>query len=145
MQRIAAESGPEAVAFAVTTSSGTAISDAGPWVNRLINSFGSPNNCNAYEICSWHRDFATAFTTGGPMGIPVSTSGPAACCCGATIRAPRCSLPPVRPPTRAHAAPSLGSGVDPRRVGLAVKADQWLRVRPGDRWRAGVLSIAGEK
>src|SRR4249920_469973 len=32
LKRIAAESGPEAVAFAVTTSSGTAISDAGPWI-----------------------------------------------------------------------------------------------------------------
>jgi anaerobic selenocysteine-containing dehydrogenase len=42
IQRIAAESGPEAVAFAVTTSSGTAISDAQPWVDRLINAFGSP-------------------------------------------------------------------------------------------------------
>src|SRR5215467_11438962 len=70
MRRIADESGPEAVAFAVTTSAGTAISDAGPWINRLINAFGSPNNCNAYEICSWHRDFATAFTTGAVMGTP---------------------------------------------------------------------------
>jgi len=40
MRRIASESGPEAVAFAVTTSSGTAISDAQPWVDRLINAFG---------------------------------------------------------------------------------------------------------
>ena len=43
MRRIAAESGREAVAFAVTTPSGTAISDAAPWVDRLINAFGSPN------------------------------------------------------------------------------------------------------
>ena len=60
MRRIAAESGPEAVAFAVTTPSGTAISDAGPWVDRLINAFGSPNNCNATEICAWHRNYARA-------------------------------------------------------------------------------------
>src|ERR1700757_5026867 len=39
MRRIAAESGPEAVAFAITTSSGTAISDAQPWVDRLVNAF----------------------------------------------------------------------------------------------------------
>src|SRR6202023_895715 len=32
MRGIAAESGPEAVAFGVTTSSGTALSDAQPWV-----------------------------------------------------------------------------------------------------------------
>src|SRR6266487_1794344 len=44
LRRIAAESGPEAVAFGVATSSGTAMSDAQPWVERLINAFGSPNN-----------------------------------------------------------------------------------------------------
>lgn len=129
MKRIAAESGPEAVAFAITTSSGTSISDAGPWVNRLINAFGSPNNCNAYEICSWHRDFATAFTTGGPMGLPdyeragcillwghnPSTSWLAAA--GAVAKA------------RARGAKLVV--VDPRHAAFAVKADQWLQVRPG--------------
>ena len=70
LRRIAAESGPEAVAFGVTTSSGTAISDAQPWVDRLINAFGSPNNCNSMEICSWHRQFARAFTTGTGIGTP---------------------------------------------------------------------------
>jgi len=142
LMRIAAESGPEAVAFAVTTSSGTAISDAGPWINRLINAFGSPNNCNAYdEICSWHRDFAGAFTTGGPMGSPdyeragcillwghnPSTSWLAAAAAVAQARERGVKLVVV----------------DPRRVGLAVKADHWLPVRPGTDG-ALALSIAGE-
>ena len=141
MRRIAAESGAEALAFAVTTSAGTAISDAGPWVNRLINAFGSPNNCNAYEICSWHRDFAAAFTTGAAMGAPdyeragcillwghnPSTSWLAAA--GAVARA------------RARGARLVV--VDPRRVGLAVKADHWLAVRPGTDG-ALALAIAGE-
>jgi anaerobic selenocysteine-containing dehydrogenase len=70
MRRIAAESGPEAVAFAVTTPSGTAISDAAPWIDRLINAFGSPNNRNATEICAWHRNYARAFTTGTAIGTP---------------------------------------------------------------------------
>ena len=70
MRRIAAESGPEAVAFAVTTPSGTAISDAAPWIDRLINAFGSPNNCNATEICAWHRNYARVFTTGTAIGAP---------------------------------------------------------------------------
>jgi hypothetical protein len=70
LRRIAAESGPEAVAFGVTTSSGTALSDAQPWVDRLINAFGSPNNCNSMEICAWHRQFARAFTTGTGIGMP---------------------------------------------------------------------------
>src|SRR4051812_14798483 len=42
LKQIAADSGPEAVAFAITTAAGSAISDAGPWVTRLINAFGSP-------------------------------------------------------------------------------------------------------
>jgi anaerobic selenocysteine-containing dehydrogenase len=141
MRRIAAESGAEALAFAVTTSAGTAISDAGPWVNRLINAFGSPNNCNAYEICSWHRDFAAAFTTGAAMGAPdyeragcillwghnPSTSWLAAAGAVANARARGAKLVVV----------------DPRRVGLAVKADHWLAVRPGTDG-ALALAIAGE-
>ena len=44
MKEAAKRFGPETVAFSVTTSSGTAISDAMPWIYRLINSFGSPNS-----------------------------------------------------------------------------------------------------
>jgi hypothetical protein len=44
MRRIATKRGPESVAFAATTSAATAISHAFPWIYRLINSFGSPNN-----------------------------------------------------------------------------------------------------
>ena len=38
-------SGAEAVAFEVTTPSGTAISDGIDWIERFIRTFGSPNNC----------------------------------------------------------------------------------------------------
>jgi hypothetical protein len=135
LRRIAAESGPEAVAFAVTTSAGTAISDAGPWINRLINAFGSPNNCNANEICAWHRDSATSLTTGAGIGTP-TTSGPAASCCGASTRARRGLPRRVRSPTCGRGARLVV--VDPRR---------WARGqgRPmaagaaGDRWRAGAV------
>jgi anaerobic selenocysteine-containing dehydrogenase len=141
LRRIAAESGPEAVAFAVTTAAGTAISDAGPWVNRLINAFGSPNNCNANEICAWHRDSASSFTTGAGIGTPDYE------------RAGCILLWGFNPSTSWLAAASAVVGarargarlvvVDPRRVGLAVKADQWLPVRPGTDG-ALALSIAGE-
>jgi anaerobic selenocysteine-containing dehydrogenase len=43
MREAAAREGPEAVAFAVTTPAGTAVSDAFPWIERLIRLFGSPN------------------------------------------------------------------------------------------------------
>jgi anaerobic selenocysteine-containing dehydrogenase len=43
MRRVAAQHGPEAVAFGVTTPSGTALSDGFSWIVRLLRLFGSPN------------------------------------------------------------------------------------------------------
>src|SRR5512147_3227188 len=70
MRALALREGPEAVAFAVTTPSGTAVSDGFPWINRLIRAFGSPNMVWAEELCAWHRDYATAFTFGADIGTP---------------------------------------------------------------------------
>jgi anaerobic selenocysteine-containing dehydrogenase len=140
MRRIASDSGPEAVAFAVTTSSGTAISDAQPWVDRLINAFGSPNNCNAWEICAWHRQYARAFTTGTGIGMPdYARAG----CILLWGHNPSTSL--LAAATRIAEARAAGAKlvvIDPRRIGFAVKADCWLRVRPGTD-AALALAIAG--
>jgi anaerobic selenocysteine-containing dehydrogenase len=140
MRRIAAESGPEAVAFAVTTPSGTAISDAGPWIDRLINAFGSPNNCNATELCAWHRNYARAFTTGTATGTPdYERAG----CILLWGHNPSTSL--LAAATRVADAKGRGAKlivVDPRRIGFAVKADCWLRVRPGTD-AAIALAMAG--
>ena len=43
MREVAECHGPEAVAFSLTTSAGTAVSDGAPWINRLVRMFGSPN------------------------------------------------------------------------------------------------------
>ena len=140
LRRIAAESGPEAVAFGVTTSSGTAISDAQPWVDRLINAFGSPNNCNSMEICSWHRQFARAFTTGTGIGTPDYAHAGCVLLWGHN---PSTSL--LAAATRIADARASGAKlvvVDPRRIGFAVKADCWLPVRPGTD-AALALAIAG--
>jgi anaerobic selenocysteine-containing dehydrogenase len=140
MRRIAAESGPEAVAFAVTTPSGTAISDAAPWVDRLINAFGSPNNCNATEICAWHRNYARIFTTGTAIGTPDYEQ---AGCILLWGHNPSTSL--LAAATKVADAKARGAKlivVDPRRIGFAVKADCWLRVRPGTD-AAIALAIAG--
>jgi anaerobic selenocysteine-containing dehydrogenase len=140
MRRIASESGPEAVAFAVTTSSGTAISDAQPWVDRLINAFGSPNNCNAWEICAWHREYARTFTTGTGIGTPdYARAG----CILLWGHNPSTSL--LAAATRIAEARAAGAKlvvIDPRHIGFAVKADCWLRVRPGTD-AALALAIAG--
>src|SRR5271169_3375348 len=113
-----------AVAFAVTTTAGTAISDAGPWVDRLINAFGSPNNCNATEICAWHRNYARVFTTGTAIGAPdYERAG----CILLWGHNPSTSL--LAAATKVADAKARGAKlivVDPRRIGFAVKADCWL-------------------
>ena len=121
--------GPEGVAFAITTASGTSISDAYQWVERLMHAFGSPNNCYASELCNWHKDSAHVFTFGS--GVPSPDHA----------RAGTILLWGFNPSTSwlAHAtqiAEAKASGaklivIDPRRAGLAAKADLWLRVKPG--------------
>ena len=55
MRRIAAQDGPEAMAFCVTTPSGTAVADGMQWIFRLANAFGSPNTVWTTHVCNWHR------------------------------------------------------------------------------------------
>ena len=70
MEAIAAEHGPEQVAFSVTTPSGTHIGDSISWIERFIRAFGSPNTIYATEICNWHKDHASRFTYGTDIGTP---------------------------------------------------------------------------
>jgi anaerobic selenocysteine-containing dehydrogenase len=140
LRSLADAHGPETVAFAVTSPSGTAISDAAPWIDRLINAFGSPNNCYATEICNWHKDHATRFTFGHGVAAPdLERAG----CVLYWGHNPSTSW--LTHATGAVAARARGARlivVDPRRAGLAAKADLWLRVRPGADG-ALALGIAG--
>ena len=103
--RIREDAGAEAVAFAVTTPSGTAMSDAIQWVERLIRSFGSPNTVYGTEICNWHKDHATAYTF-GPGSARRIMNVPAASFTGAIIPIPRgWSMRSARLPPR-RAAPN---------------------------------------
>lgn len=141
MRRIAQENGAESVAFALATASGTAMSDHISWVERLIRAFGSCNTVSGTEICNWHKDFATSYTYGAPVGGPDFDNA------GCII------LWGHNPSTSwlVHAAgtaqaKSRGAKlviIDPRCAGLANKADQWLRVRPGTDG-ALALGIAGQ-
>src|SRR5579883_2260967 len=70
LREAAAQSGRESVTFAVTSPSGTALSDSIAWVERLVRAFGSPNICYATEICNWHKDFAHAYTYGVGIAEP---------------------------------------------------------------------------
>ena len=129
LKSIAAESGPEAVTFGVTTPSGTGMSDAFAWVNRLAHAFGSPNTLFATENCNWHKDFAPALTHGGSLGMPDYEKTGCILLWGFD---PATSwLAQAQLVTQAQQRGARLIVVDPRKVGLAQRADQWLRVRPG--------------
>ena len=70
LRRLAAEHGPESVAFAITTPSGTGIQDAYPWIERLRHAYGSPNAPYGTEICNFHRDDINRLTFGVDTPVP---------------------------------------------------------------------------
>lgn len=136
MRRIAEQHGPEAVCFSMSSPSTTAIADSAHFVRRLMNAFGSPNVVAALDICGWGRAFATKYTFGvGSLGVSSGGAMPDIANTGCLI------LWGYNPSfTRLTHATATIEGlkrgmrlivVDPRPVGLANKADIWLRVRPG--------------
>ena len=136
MRRIADQYGAEAVAFSQASPSTTGIGDAGGWIRRLMNAFGTPNACSSLELCGWGRGLATRFTFG--VAAIAGSSGGAM----ADIDHTGClilwgynpSMTRLTHATAALAAVARGARlivIDPRHIGLASKADIWLRVRPG--------------
>ncbi|UKD57877.1 molybdopterin-dependent oxidoreductase [Amycolatopsis sp. FU40] len=120
-------SGAEAVAFSVTSPSGTPMSDAIDWVERFIRLFGSPNTLYATEICNWHKDYAHAFTFGSALPAPDYAGTEFAVLWGHNPA--KAWL--AQSAALAEAGPPKLAVVDPRRTASAVRADHWLRVRPG--------------
>ncbi|MFJ1864784.1 molybdopterin-dependent oxidoreductase [Streptomyces sp. NPDC088097] len=126
---IAAESGPEAVAFGVATPSGTMVSDATEWIERFVRRFGSPNTVYSAEICNWHKDFAHAFTFGSPIPPPDYANADLALLWG--FNPAKTWLAQSAALSAAQANGTKLAVVDPRRSTSALRADHWLRVRPG--------------
>lgn len=129
MATVAREGGPEQTAFSVTTPSGTHISDSISWIERLIRAYGSPNTIYGTEICNWHKDFASRFTYGTDIGTPdfantdcvvLWGNNPAATWLARSVE--------IQKAMRRGAKVIV---VDPRPIGFARRADQWLAVRPG--------------
>jgi anaerobic selenocysteine-containing dehydrogenase len=141
IDRIRYEHGAEAVAFGVTTPSGTPISDDLRWVERFINAFGTPNTAYATEICNWHKDYAHAFTFGRDIASPDFEKTNCVVLWGHNPSATWLDHATSTAAARARGARLIV--VDPRQVGFASRADQWLRVRPGADGMLA-LGIAGE-
>ncbi|WP_409182385.1 molybdopterin-dependent oxidoreductase [Amycolatopsis sp. VS8301801F10] len=129
---IAEESGPEAVVFGSSSPSTSAMSDTVEWLTRLRRAFGSPNFVSYLELCGWGRRLATLYTWGEPVpGAYLPDLDHAQC---VLYWGYNPSVSRLAHATATTAALRRGAKlvvVDPRRAGLASKADQWLRVRPG--------------
>lgn len=123
------ESGAEAVAFGVTTPSGTPLSDSIDWIERFVRAFGSPNIAYGTEVCNWHKDFAHAFTYG--CGIPVADYPNADLILLWGHNPTNTWLAQANAIAAGRRAGARLMVVDPRRTALAADADAWLQVRPG--------------
>ena len=136
MRRTADQHGPQAVAFTAASPSTSAISDSSGFIRRLANAFGTPNAAITMDLCGWGRGYATRFTFGvGSVGVSTGGAMPDIEKSGVLIL---WGYNPsfTRLPHATATVAALKRGlrlivIDPRRVGLAGKADLWLRVRPG--------------
>ena len=123
------QSGAQAVAFAVTTPSGTPLSDSIDWIERFVRLFGSPNICYATELCNWHKDVAHAFTFG--CGMPVADYANADLMLLWGHNPASTWLAQAQAIGRGREAGAKLMVVDPRPTALATQAQSWLQVRPG--------------
>jgi anaerobic selenocysteine-containing dehydrogenase len=132
LSQLAEQHGPESVAFSVVSPSTSAIEDSLSWIERLMRAFGSPNLCGSMELCGWGRFLATRYTYG--VGVPGNHMP--------DLENAGCILFWGYNPNLAwlaHAVATVAAlkrgarliVVDPRRTGLAKKANLWLQVRPG--------------
>jgi anaerobic selenocysteine-containing dehydrogenase len=136
MRRVAGRHGPEAVAFTESSPSTTAIGDSTGFIQRLANAFGTPNASITLDVCGWGRAYATRYTYGvGSVGTSGGGAMPDIANSGVLLLwGYNPSFTRLTHATAVVAALKRGLRlivVDPRQVGLASKADVWLRVRPG--------------
>ena len=132
LTKLSDQYGPETVAFNNASPSTSALSDSADWIRRLRKAFGSPNHSISMELCGWGRYLANLYSYGA--GLPAD--------CMPDLENAGCILFWGYNPTVsriAHATATVAAQnrgarlivVDPRRAGLARRAEQWLRVRPG--------------
>ncbi|WP_034808742.1 molybdopterin-containing oxidoreductase family protein [Intrasporangium oryzae] len=132
LRDLAEAHGPESVVFGSASPSTSAMSDSVDWVSRLRHAFGSPNLLTYMELCGWGRFLAPLFTFGEPVpGAYLPDLDRAGCILFWGYNPSVARLAHATATTAALRRGAKLVVVDPRRVGLASKADPWLRVRPG--------------
>ena len=132
LQGLARQHGAESVVFSSVSPSTSAIVDCVDWIQRLQRAFGSPNFTSSMELCGWGRYLASMYTYGAPVPGAYMPDLERAECILFWGYNPAISR--LAHATATRAALNRGAKlivVDPRRAGLASKADPWLRVRPG--------------
>jgi anaerobic selenocysteine-containing dehydrogenase len=140
---IAKEHGPESVVFSVSSPSTSGSDDAMMWIQLLMNAFGSPNMCVAMELCGWGRHYATQYTFGAAVpGQYLPDLEQAGCILFWGYNPNLARLTHATATVEALKRGAKLIVVDPRRTGIAKKADLWLQVRPGTD-AALALGIAG--
>jgi anaerobic selenocysteine-containing dehydrogenase len=132
LRTLARDHGPESVVFSSVSPSTSAIVDCVDWIQRLQRAFGSPNFVASMELCGWGRYLASLYTYGASVpGVYMPDLDRAECI---LFWGYNPSVSRLAHATATRAALHRGAKlivVDPRRAGLATKADPWLRVRPG--------------
>ncbi len=136
MRRIADRYGPQAVALTFASPATTAIADSFGLIRRLANAFGTPNAGITMDLCGWGRAFATRYTYGvGSVSSALGGAMPDIASSGVLLLwGYNPSFTRLTHATATVAALKRGMRlivIDPRHVGLAGKADLWLRIRPG--------------
>jgi anaerobic selenocysteine-containing dehydrogenase len=140
LRQLAEQHGPESVVFSIVSPSTSASTDAKIWIERLVRAFGSPSVSIAVELCGWGRHMALIDTYGVSLPGGVLPDLENAGCILFWGYNPNSTWLDHSVSTLA----SLKRGarlivVDPRRTGIAKKADLWLQVRPGT---DGALALA---
>jgi anaerobic selenocysteine-containing dehydrogenase len=132
LRRIAEEHGPESVVISASSPSTSGSDDSMVWIQRLMNAFGTPNLCVAMELCGWGRYFATTYTFGASVPgnyLPDLENAECILFWGYNPNLARLSHATATVDALKRGARLIV--VDPRRTGIAKKANLWLQVRPG--------------
>lgn len=121
--------GPQAIALAKGTGSGTSIDDAVRWLARFLNVFGSPNWVSTTHVCNWHRDTGFSYTFGANLPTPDLAHSKTFLLWGHNPSSTSLILAHDIVAARARGMKTVV--VDPRRIGIGSQADVLLQVRPG--------------